>query len=234
MILYPSREFIVQNGVPRTRTCRRGAGSSSSRSGTRSRSLVGASAKPRCRQREKTVWMGYRSVVCGPAVFLFVDRNASQRRAREYRAEEKRKSNNRREKWARFESGYETEHRRITVGEILSAVPLTRSAEKCARQRQIQFWITLPMGNSWPRTLWRTESYGFGGEWKNSVWITIILKTSLILRENLKLGEITLSDILDHCLITKYRASIFIYIHIARSINRNMYTKGEQHNTGIS
>lgn len=134
-------------------------------------------------------------------------------RAREYRAEEKRKSNNRREKWARFESGYETEHRRITVGEILSAVPLTRSAEKCARQRQIQFWITLPMGNSWPRTLWRTESYGFGGEWKNSVWITIILKTSLILRENLKLGEITLSDILDHCLITKYRASIFIYIY---------------------
>lgn len=58
-----------------------------------------------------------------------------------------------------------------------------------------------------------TESYGFGGEWKNSVWITIILKTSLILRENLKLGEITLSDILDHCLITKYRASIFIYIY---------------------
>lgn len=43
-------------------------------------------------------------------------------RAREYRAEEKRKSNNRREKWARFESGYETEHRRITVEEILSAV----------------------------------------------------------------------------------------------------------------
>lgn len=78
MILYPSRGFIVQNGVPRTRTCRRGAGSSSSRSGTRSRSLVGASAKPRCRQREKTVWMGYRSVVCGPAVFLFVDRNASR------------------------------------------------------------------------------------------------------------------------------------------------------------
>lgn len=214
MILYPSRGFIVQNGVPRTRTCRRGAGSSSSRSGTRSRSLVGASAKPRCRQREKTVWMGYRSVVCGPAVFLFVDRNASRGGPESIwpKRSGRTAGNNRREKWARFESGYETEHRRITVGEILSAVPLTRSAEKCARQRQIQFWITLPMGNSWPRTLWRTESYGFGGEWKNSVWITIILKTSLILRENLKLGEITLSDILDHCLITKYRASIFIYI----------------------
>lgn len=80
-------------------------------------------------------------------LFFFRRSECKPRRAREYRAEEKRKSNNRREKWARFESGYETEHRRITVGEILSAVPLTRSAEKCARQRQIQFWITLPMGN---------------------------------------------------------------------------------------
>lgn len=70
---------------------------------------------------------------------------AGQRVSGRREAEEQ---NNRREKWARFESGYETEHRRITVGEILSAVPLTRSAEKCARQRQIQFWITLPMGNS--------------------------------------------------------------------------------------
>lgn len=86
---------------------------------------------------------------CGlrPRCFSLRRSECKPRRAREYRAEEKRKSNNRREKWARFESGYETEHRRITVGEILSAVPLTRSAEKCARQRQIQFWITLPMGN---------------------------------------------------------------------------------------
>lgn len=55
-------------------------------------------------------------------LFFFRRSECKPRRAREYRAEEKRKSNNRREKWARFESGYETEHRRITVEEILSAV----------------------------------------------------------------------------------------------------------------
>lgn len=108
------------------------SGCSSSRSGIRSRSLVGASTKPKCRQREKTVWMGYRSVVCGPAVFL-VDRNASRGGPEESIGQ---KRSGRATIGARNGRGlkavwtYETEHRRITVGEILSAVPLTIASRR--------------------------------------------------------------------------------------------------------
>lgn len=108
------------------------SGCSSSRSGIRSRSLVGASTKPKCRQREKTVWMGYRSVVCGPAVFL-VDRNASWGGPEESIGQ---KRSGRATIGARNGRGlkavwtYETEHRRITVGEILSAVPLTIASRR--------------------------------------------------------------------------------------------------------
>lgn len=149
------------------------SGCSSSRSGIRSRSLVGASTKPKCRQREKTVWMGYRSVVCGPAVFL-VDRNASWGGPEESIGQKRSGragNNNRREKWARFESGLNLRNRtpadnsrRNLICRSVNHCEPTRSAEKCARQRQIQFWITLPMGNPWPRTLRRTESYGYASE----------------------------------------------------------------------
>lgn len=143
------------------------SGCSSSRSGIRSRSLVGASTKSKCRQREKTVWMGYRSVVCGPAVFL-VDRNASWGGPEESIGQ---KRSGRATIGARNGRGlkavwtYETEHRRINlICRSVNHREPTRSAEKCARQRQIQFWITLPMGNPWPRTLRRTESYGYASE----------------------------------------------------------------------
>lgn len=210
MILYPSRGFIVQNGVPRTRTCRRGAGSSSSRSGTRSRSLVGASAKPRCRQREKTVWMGYRSVVCGPAIFfssIGMQAEAGQRVSGRREAEEQQSAREMGEVWKRLRNRTPADNSRRNL--------ICRSVNQISREMRASETDPVLDNSPYGKSVTAdalTESYGFGGEWKNSVWITIILKTSLILRENLKLGEITLSDILDHCLITKYRASIFIYI----------------------
>lgn len=170
MILYPTRGFIVQSGVPRTRTCR----------------PERVFLLPLGYTLSFTCWSEHETEVpaagedrvnglpfCGlrPRCFSRRSECKLRRARREYRAEEKRKSNNRREKWARFESGLNLRNRtpadnsrRNLICRSVNHREPTRSAEKCARQRQIQFWITLPMGNPWPRTLRRTESYGYASE----------------------------------------------------------------------
>lgn len=138
MILYPSRRgFIVEIGVPRTRTCRsRRAAALPPPAGIRSftcwsehETEVAADGRRAC-EWATVLWSA------APLFFSLIgmQAEAGQGVHRPERRGGRERATIGARKGRGLKAAYETEHRPVTVGEILSAVPLTIGrAEKCAR-----------------------------------------------------------------------------------------------------